>query len=32
LRGGGDDFLSKPFSLEELLARIESLLRRVHDD
>jgi two-component system OmpR family response regulator len=31
LRGGGDDFLSKPFSLEELLARIESLLRRVHE-
>ncbi len=32
LKGGGDDCLSKPFSLEELLARIESLLRRVHDD
>ena len=29
---GGDDCLSKPFSLEELLARIESLLSRVHDD
>jgi two-component system OmpR family response regulator len=28
LRAGGDDYLGKPFVLEELLARVESLLRR----
>jgi PAS domain S-box-containing protein len=28
LRAGGDDFLVKPFDTEELLARIEALLRR----
>jgi two-component system, OmpR family, response regulator len=28
LRAGGDDYLTKPFALAELLARIESLLRR----
>lgn len=28
LRGGGDDYLSKPFALDELLARIEGLARR----
>jgi len=28
LRGGGDDYLTKPFSFHELLARIESLIRR----
>jgi two-component system OmpR family response regulator len=29
LRGGGDDYLSKPFAFSELLARIEVLVRRV---
>ncbi len=28
LRGGGDDYLAKPFALPELLARIEALMRR----
>jgi two-component system, OmpR family, response regulator len=28
LRIGGDDYLTKPFSLDELLARIEAILRR----
>lgn len=28
LRGGGDDYLLKPFAFSELLARIEALLRR----
>ena len=30
-RSGGDDFLSKPFSQAELLAKISSLLRRFHE-
>ncbi|MGH2616997.1 MAG: response regulator transcription factor [Thermomicrobiales bacterium] len=28
--GGGDDYLTKPFSLEELVLRIEAILRRGH--
>ena len=28
LRGGADDYVAKPFELEELLARIEALIRR----
>jgi two-component system OmpR family response regulator len=28
LRSGGDDYLTKPFALDELLARIEALTRR----
>ena len=31
LKGGGDDYLAKPFSLEELTARIEAILRRTQD-
>lgn len=29
-RLGADDYLTKPFSMEELLYRIESIMRRVH--
>jgi len=32
LRAGGDDYLTKPFALPELLARIEALLRRPADN
>ncbi len=28
LRSGGDDYMTKPFSLEELVARIQAVLRR----
>ena len=28
MRGGGDDYLTKPFAFSELLARLEALLRR----
>ena len=30
LRSGGDDYLTKPYSFSELLARVESLARRKH--
>lgn len=29
---GADDYITKPFSMEELLARIEAILRRLHKD
>src|SRR6202007_970885 len=28
LSGGGDDYMTKPFSLEELIARVRTILRR----
>jgi DNA-binding response OmpR family regulator len=31
LRSGSDDYLVKPFAFDELLARVEALVRRSHD-
>jgi two-component system OmpR family response regulator len=32
LRAGGDDYLTKPFAIVELIARLEALLRRPAED
>ena len=32
LKAGGDDYLTKPFAMSELLARIEALVRRAHPE
>ena len=32
IQDGADDYISKPFDTEELLARIDALLRRVHTE
>jgi two-component system, OmpR family, response regulator len=32
LRAGGDDYVTKPFSLAEIVARVEAILRRTRGD
>ena len=32
LRAGGDDYLTKPFAFSELVARLQALIRRAHEE
>ncbi|MBX2818530.1 MAG: response regulator transcription factor [Rhodothermaceae bacterium] len=29
---GGDDYITKPFSMQELLLRVQAIMRRIHDN